>query len=426
MSEKKTRENEKETLLFTDILNRKFPWASDEPEDTEIKGRRHRAASERKHGPETDQEAEIREAVAVETAAPEEQPQAPDEELMSMFSEDRDAFTEAGPEPGNEAMKTFFSTDTDSDNGPALRSKKKKSEGKVGRKGLRTSKKAAENLESMEKSGLHIFRAFLMGLGNFTVIPVGRDKWDDSLKDMMLATLPAIGAIIGTLWVLFGTLLMKITTPIILYAFLMVGFIFCITGFIHVDGFMDCADAIMSRRDLEERRRILKDPRVGAFAVIAMVFLALGNEAAMESFLAGNPKPSDLIPLIIIPIISRAVAGGCVMFFPALPTSQYARPEMHEEADYETLKKARRLKRGEFTAIIMQVLIFFELLILIGTALGGKTNFMAVLIAALSTLFTTLIVILAARFNLRGMNGDIAGLGICIGELVGLIVISYI
>ena len=419
MSEKHNTEKDNDSLLFTDILNRKFPWASDEPEKPAEPAPAHRPFLHSKPAAEAEHEM---------AAVYDDQAQAPADELMTMFGEDAEAFVEAGPET-DEAMNTFFNTDTDADDGPALRSKKKKEKGGSGKKGKKhrfDRKEAAENLRSMEGSGIHVLRAFLMGIGNFTIIPTGKTIWDDSQKDLMLATLPAIGAIVGTLWVLFGVLLMKITTPIILYAFLMVAFIFGITGFIHVDGFMDCCDAILSRRDLEERRRILKDPRVGSFAVIAIIFLVLGNQAAMESFLSGNLKPSDLIPLIIIPIMSRAVAGGCVLFFPALPSSQYARQDMHETADYETLKKARRLKRGEFTAIIMQVLIFFEVLILVGTALGGKTNFLAVLTAALATGFTTLIIALGGRYNLRGMSGDIAGLAICIGELVGLIVISYL
>lgn len=38
---------------------------------------------------------------------------------------------------------------------------------------------------------------------------------------------------------------------------------------------MDCCDAILSRRDLRERQRILKDSTCGAFRVIALV-TALG------------------------------------------------------------------------------------------------------------------------------------------------------
>ena len=425
MSERANREKDKDPMIFTDILNRRFPWAQDEPAAAPAEN--HRAETAERAG----SYAAESPAYAPQQDAAE---AAPVDELAGMFGEDSEAFTEAGPDENGDAMKNFFNSDTDSDNGPALRSKggKKKKlfagiaeKKKTGEKRF-NRKEAAENLQSMEKSGLHILGAFLMGLGNFTVIPVGRRTWHDSYKDMMLATLPAIGAIIGTLWVLFGVLLMHFTTPIILYAFLMVAFMYGITGFFHVDGFMDCCDAILSRRDLEERRRILKDPRVGSFAVIAIIFLVLGSDAAMESFLSGNPKAADLIPLIIIPVISRAVAGGCVLFFPALPTSQYAKPEMTGQTDLEALKKARRLKRGEFTAIVMQVIIFFEVLILIGTALGGKTNFLAVLTASLATMFTTLIVILGGRYNLQGMNGDIAGFGICLGELAGLIAISYI
>ena len=42
-----------------------------------------------------------------------------------------------------------------------------------------------------------------------------------------------------------------------------------------LDGFMDCTDSIMSRRDLEERQRIMKDPTVGSFAVVMVCFLLI-------------------------------------------------------------------------------------------------------------------------------------------------------
>lgn len=46
-----------------------------------------------------------------------------------------------------------------------------------------------------------------------------------------------------------------------------------ITGMLHLDGFMDVCDAILSRRSKEEKLRILKDSATGAFAVIPLVIL---------------------------------------------------------------------------------------------------------------------------------------------------------
>ena len=48
-----------------------------------------------------------------------------------------------------------------------------------------------------------------------------------------------------------------------------------VTGGFHVDGFMDTTDALSSYREKEERLRILKDPHIGAFAVIGVVIYYL-------------------------------------------------------------------------------------------------------------------------------------------------------
>jgi adenosylcobinamide-GDP ribazoletransferase len=48
-----------------------------------------------------------------------------------------------------------------------------------------------------------------------------------------------------------------------------------ITGGIHLDGFMDTVDAISSWKSKEERLEILKDPHVGAFAVIYAIVYVL-------------------------------------------------------------------------------------------------------------------------------------------------------
>ncbi len=46
-----------------------------------------------------------------------------------------------------------------------------------------------------------------------------------------------------------------------------------LTGGLHLDGWMDAADAAASQGDLERRRSIMKDPHAGSFAVLALVML---------------------------------------------------------------------------------------------------------------------------------------------------------
>ncbi len=69
-----------------------------------------------------------------------------------------------------------------------------------------------------------------------------------------------------------------------------------VTGFLHLDGYMDVCDALLSRRDLATRQKILKDSHCGAFAVICMVLLA----AVQCALFAGTPW-LRLLPLGAIP-----------------------------------------------------------------------------------------------------------------------------
>ena len=91
------------------------------------------------------------------------------------------------------------------------------------------------------------------------------------------------------------------------------------TGFLHLDGYMDVCDAVLSRRDLATRQKILKDSHCGAFAVICMVLLAAGQCALF----AGAPW-LRLLPLGAIPVASRACASVAVQRLRPMGTSQYA------------------------------------------------------------------------------------------------------
>ena len=99
----------------------------------------------------------------------------------------------------------------------------------------------------------------------------------------MLVMFPVIGLIMGILWYGLFLLIRVANIPAPLAAALLTAYPFAISGFIHLDGFMDCNDAILSRRPLEERRRILKDSHVGAFAVITAILLFLLFYASMRS-----------------------------------------------------------------------------------------------------------------------------------------------
>ena len=87
---------------------------------------------------------------------------------------------------------------------------------------------------------------------------------------------------------------------------------------------MDVCDAVMSRRDMETRQRILKDSHCGAFAVICMVLLALGQWSA---FLSMADVP--LWPLALILGVGMALYGVCILW---TMVRRFVRPETEDIA----------------------------------------------------------------------------------------------
>jgi cobalamin 5'-phosphate synthase/cobalamin synthase len=85
---------------------------------------------------------------------------------------------------------------------------------------------------------------------------------------------PFAGAIIGLLAATSG-LLLQLWIPALPAAVLMLGIWIALSGGLHLDGWMDTADGVLSHRSRERMLEIMKDSRVGAMGVIAGVLLLL-------------------------------------------------------------------------------------------------------------------------------------------------------
>lgn len=123
--------------------------------------------------------------------------------------------------------------------------------------------------------------AFSMAFGMFCAIPFPVKRWDERQRARMLVCFPWVGAIIGAIWAFACWLLRRIGFSGVLAGALLTALPLLLTGFIHLDGFMDCCDAIYSRRDLETRKKILKDSHCGAFAVVHLALYLLVFAGAM-------------------------------------------------------------------------------------------------------------------------------------------------
>ena len=230
--------------------------------------------------------------------------------------------------------------------------------------------------------------AFFMCQSMFCAMPAPQ-IWDEKAKDRMLLFLPIVGLEIGIIWAGLAWLCHWLEAPKLMTALVLSAWPWIGTGYLHLDGYMDVTDAVKSYRSLQRRREILKDSHVGSFAVIGIVLLILGQFACFASV----PDGADLRILMFVPAVSRCCSALAVTALPAMSTSQYAdrqKPKSH------LLVLAVML--GIFL-LLGFLLCRREALALVGVLVGYG--------AALRKGYK----------SLEGMNGDIAGYALSIGEL---------
>lgn len=246
--------------------------------------------------------------------------------------------------------------------------------------------------------------AFFMAWGNFITLPCPYKRWDNNLKNLMLAFLPSVGLVVGILWALIYFGLSWFNVPGLLSVMVMELYIFYICGFMHMDGFMDCNDAIMSRRDLAERQRILKDSAVGAFAVLTAIFLILGWFSALSTVF----YHLDYGVLLTIPVVSRAVGGLSVLYYKPIGHSQYVK-------DYQAPSRWK-----------YRLVVALQLILILAVAGVLQDSYVTILSVAAVMGITGFIACAYARKQLGGMSGDVAGYTICISEVAGIVTAALI
>lgn len=243
-----------------------------------------------------------------------------------------------------------------------------------------------------------LFRALFMCLGMFTALPVVYRPWDEALRPLMIACLPVVGLVLGGLWLAAGAILRALSVAPALAAAVLLILPILMTGGIHLDGYMDTADAVLSWRPLEKRLEILKDPHTGSFSVIALACLLLaGYGAALAMLQSGR----GLLPLLFIPAVSRACSAFCVSRLKPLSHSEYA---------------GKTDGAGAVSGAI------FAILCVSLSAFAGWHG----VVSCLSVVAGYALTMRKAYGTLGGFSGDLAGCALSVGEVCGLIALAVV
>jgi len=246
-------------------------------------------------------------------------------------------------------------------------------------------------------------KGFYMALGMFCGIPLPFHVWDEKLTTIMVASLPPVGALIGAIWWGAALLLTMPTLPIVMVAAILTVVPFWVAGFIHLDGYMDTSDALLSWRSLPKRLEILKDPNVGAFAVVMLAILFLLQFAAMFSVVSSGRY---FILLITICVVSRSCSAFSILALRHMPISNYG---ALLGTGGNRMNKAAILFVG-IVAIVLSVFYagFIGLIVPLAVVAGY--------VFAMRKVYKV--------FN--GVSGDLLGYSMVIGELTGLIALALL
>lgn len=231
-----------------------------------------------------------------------------------------------------------------------------------------------------------------MAASMFTVLPLRHARWEERLRPLALALLPLVGLGIGLVWRLVAALAGALPTH--LGGALVAAAPWLLTGFIHLDGFMDASDALLSWRDQQERRRILKDVHTGAFAVVSLMLLAMFQFAAAMEL-------RNVTALILLPVLSRCGSARCALTLPPLGHSEYA-----------GMAGAGKLVCIPDAAALLSLIALALLCGVSGLAAGTAT------LAGYS------VAILISSRSLGGFSGDLAGHALTISELCGMLALA--
>lgn len=228
-------------------------------------------------------------------------------------------------------------------------------------------------------------------LAFLTVLPVA-DRRDTPGDGLGRAFFPAVGLLLGgaawTAWLLVTT-----AAGPWLGAIGAVAALALLTGALHLDGLADAADGLFGGNDPETRLAIMRDPRIGAFGVVAVTLVLLGDVAA----LVGRDRLGTLAALLGAGALARLALLAVVVSLP------YVRTEGLGVAAAGG-RRARDLALGSLAAALPLLL-------------DWRHGLAAVALVALSTL----VVAGMARRRVGGTTGDVYGAVVEIGQLSALL-----
>jgi adenosylcobinamide-GDP ribazoletransferase len=171
---------------------------------------------------------------------------------------------------------------------------------------------------------------FILSMQLLTTIPIKKQvPWNERTARMAIFSFPLVGAVIGALLMAQMYILLQTNVSPLFLALYTLFFTTIMSGGLHVDGWMDMSDAICSHREREKKLEILKDSRVGAFAVLSLFFLFMFRFVFLYELLQ-NKELFQLVFFLFLPVLARGMMVLLLISTPsATPTGMAVSFKQH-------------------------------------------------------------------------------------------------
>jgi adenosylcobinamide-GDP ribazoletransferase len=242
-----------------------------------------------------------------------------------------------------------------------------------------------------------MMKGFVTALQFLTVIRVSRSHdMADAHVGRSMAWFPIVGLVIGLILAGVRFLLIVILPPSIVDVLVIVTLVI-VTGALHLDGFADTVDGLAGGGERERILAIMKDSRIGSFAVAGLTLLLLVKVFALVNV----PMEVKMRTLIVTPLLGRWSTVLLASSF------SYARSE---QGTGEVFTRYA----GKRETVIATVITFFAV-----TALFGVPG---IVIVATSVVLTLLFGLYFRR-RIGGVTGDIMGASCELTEALVLVMV---
>jgi adenosylcobinamide-GDP ribazoletransferase len=143
-------------------------------------------------------------------------------------------------------------------------------------------------------------------LGTLTVLPVRVTRWDRQAARHGMVCAPVAGLAVGLLAALAATVFFALGAAPTLTAVVAVAVPAVLTRGLHLDGLADVADGLGSGKPAREALAVMKQSDIGPFAVITLLFVLLGQVAAVKELYERDGWAQGAIGVIVAAVTARA------------------------------------------------------------------------------------------------------------------------